>query len=99
MELIRAALADRDENGPTRLAVFRRHAVLLDAKFLNGIHRRSKRGTPKNGRCDRAAVQHTVISSRAAPAHAQIAVIAAAITTGLLRYACSQGKQAIHIAA
>src|SRR5215469_1840114 len=98
MELIRAALADRDENGPTRLAIFRGHAVLLDVELLNRIHRRRNRGPPEHWCGDCAAIQHTVIRSRSAAAYPKIAVITAAVTACLLRYARGQREQAINIA-
>ena len=97
VEFVGAAFAYSDEDGAASLTVFGGHAVLLDAKLLDGVQRWRNRCATEYRCGNGAAVQHAVVVARAAAADAQIAVVAAAIAASLLGHACGKRKQTVNV--
>src|SRR6266851_8808114 len=77
VELIGARLADLDYDQSARLAKLRRHAVLLNAEFLDGFYAWRYGWTAKHSCSNGDAVQDIVIRARAAAADPHVAFISA----------------------
>src|SRR5260370_7835109 len=76
-ELIGARLADLDYDQSAGLAILRRHAVLLNAEFLDGFYAWRYGWTAKHDCGDGDPIQDIVIRARAAAAYTHITFISA----------------------
>ena len=105
MELIGAGLADLNYNQAPGLAVFRRHAVLLDAELLDRVDGGLYVLAAKDRWRDGGAIQNIVVGARSAATDAYVAIISARTkataagpgpsATGLLRYAWCQRQEVV----
>ena len=109
MKIVGSALGFCNHNGATGLAVFGRHAVLLDAEFTNRLYRWLHVLAAKYRRSDGGAIQKVVIIARPAAADAYIAGIPASTdasipsaapgASGLLRDSGCQNQEIVGAAA
>jgi hypothetical protein len=105
MELIGSRFTHLNYYQAAGFAILCRHAVLLNAEFLNGFYTRLDSLATKHDWRNRYTIQHIVIGARAAAADTHVAFVSAGAKStaassptraaGLLRHPCRERKKTV----